>query len=223
MRLNVPAAALALATSLGTAAAEPPPGIPGNNEGTATLLLGARSIPQGGFLDDQAAAGFRPWKTLVSPGGVLSLGYAPEPDFHVKINFGYGWNDIHMTPGTLTSKSFTILLGADAPFFRRSWITLYGGGGIGYSLNTLTQAGNSGEANSPAGYVALGARFPIAKNFALVVEDRYTLAFATLPPPGNPLVYGGTASSLNVGGNLLSIGIMFHSVDSDEGKRPLHP
>src|SRR5205085_5639641 len=104
--------------------------------------------------------------------------------FHVTIDLGYGVDRIHMAPGTLQARSFTILLGADTSFFKRSWMTLYAGGGLGYSLNTLSQNQVDVEANSSAGYVCLGARFPLTSRLALVVEERYTLASAGLPAPG---------------------------------------
>ena len=225
MRASTALASLVLLASLAGRAADPPPppGIPAQNEGTVTVLGGARLIPQGGFLDDQEAAGYRPWKTLVEPAGLLQLGYAPEPDFNIGLTLGYALNNIHLSAGLLAVRSFTILVGADAPFLRRPWGTFYGGGGIGYSLNTLSQSGNNVESNSTAAYVCLGARFPLTERFALVIEDRYTLSYASLPGPSGPLVYAGTAGSLNVGGNTFSIGLMFHYTDSEESKRPRHP
>src|SRR5206468_562860 len=132
-------------------------------------------------------------------------GYAADTDFHVTLDFGYGLDRIYMSPGTLQSRSVTVLLGADTPLIRRPWFTLYAGGGIGYSLNTLSQNGNDVEANSSAGYVCLGARFPIAANFALVVEERYTLSSASLPSNVNgPLNFAGSQTTLNMGGNLFT-------------------
>ena len=226
MRLRAAAASLtaALLCASFARASEPPPGVPGAGEGTATLLAGARYIPQGGFISDQRGAGYNAFKTLVQPGFMLALGYAPENDFQVTIDLGYGLDKIFMTQGDLSMRSFTILLGGDASFFRRPWITLYGGGGIGYSLNTLTQPGNTPvEANSTAGYVCLGARFPLTQNFALVLEERYTLAYASLPQSGSGLNYAGSSSSINVGGNMVSIGLMFHYTDPEDAKRPRHP
>ena len=219
-------ARLAAVLLLGTCAAQaasPEVGVPVRGEATISLLGGARLIPQGGFLDDQTKAGYRPFKTLVQPGFLLGLGFAPEQDFHIQLSFGYGLDRIFMTPGTLQTKSFTILLGADTALLRRSWVTLYAGGGIGYSLNTLSQNGNNVEANSSAGFVCVGLRFPLFDRFALVIEERYTLASSSLPGPTGPLVYAGTESSLNVGGNLLSIGLQFHYVDTDDAKRPYRP
>ncbi len=213
---------LALALCASARASEQAPGVPGAGEGTATLLAGARIVPQGGFIDDQKSAGYRPWKTFVEPGFLLALGYAPDLDFQATIDLGYGLNTIHMSPGDLSIRSFTILLGADASFVRRSWGTLYAGGGIGYSLNTLGQNGNTVEANSTAGYICLGARFPLLRTLALVIEERYTLAYASLPSPGTSLNFAGSSSSINVGGNLLSIGLQFHYTDPEDAKRPHH-
>jgi hypothetical protein len=197
--------------------------VPGKGEATVGILGGPRWVPTGSFIDDQTASGYRAFKPTFSPFALLELGYAPEPDFHVSIQLGYGVERVFMIPGTLQSRSFEILLGADTSLLRRSWGTLYVGGGLGYSLNMLSQSGSDVEANSSAGFARLGLRIPVAKNFAFVIEDRYTLSSAALPAQGGPLVYGGSATSLNVGGNLLSIGLQFHYIDSDEKTRPLHP
>jgi opacity protein-like surface antigen len=215
--------AAAAAVCAGAARADSPPGVPGAGEATATLLTGARLVPQGGFIDDQRAAGYHPFKTFTQPGFLLSLGYAPEVDFRIGIDIGYALDKIYMSAGDLSLHSVTIIFAADASFFRRSWITLYGGGGLGYSLNTLQQNGGpSVEANSTAGHVCIGARFPLTTNFALVLEDRYTLAYAGLPASGSGINYAGNSTSINVGGNLLSIGLMFHYTDPEDAKRPAH-
>jgi hypothetical protein len=214
--------ALSLLAGPAAASAAPDVGIPGKGEGTITILGGLRSVPMGSFLSDQTNAGLRPWKTVFSPGLLAILGYAPEPDFHVGVTLGYGLDRVQMTTGALQTRSFTILLGADTSLFKRSWVSFYVGGGLGYSLNTLSQNANNVESNSSAGYVAAGLRFPIAPRFALVVEDRYTLSSAGLPSPGQPLNYAGSEPSLNVGGNLISIGLMFHYMDPEDSKRPYH-
>src|SRR5205085_4758390 len=121
---------VAAVSAAAPARAEEDPAVPRKGEATVTVLSGARLVPMGTFLDDQTRAGYRPWKTFVSPGFLLGLGYTPETDFHVSLQLGYGLDRIHMTPGTLQTKSFTILIGADTNFFKRSWITLYAGGGI---------------------------------------------------------------------------------------------
>jgi Outer membrane protein beta-barrel domain len=207
----------------GARGAPPDPGVPAKGEATVTLLGGLRTVPMGGFLDDQTKAGYRPWKTLFSPGFLLGLGYAADADFHLGLELGHGLHKIQMTPGALQTRSFTILLFADTPLFRRSWVSFYVGGGLGYSLNTLSQNGNDVEANSSAGFVKAGLRFPIAPRFALVIEERYTLASAALPGANGPLVYSGLEGSLNVGGNLVSIGLQFHYMDTEEKGRPYRP
>jgi opacity protein-like surface antigen len=216
---RVAAALAALALAAGARAAAPSYGIPGEGDASVTVLAGARLVPLGSFFDDQAAAGYRPWKTFTDPGFLLSLGYAPEGDFQIKLEIGYGVERLYMTPGTLDIRSVSILLAADTSLLRLPWMTLYGGGGIGYSLNTLSQNVASVESNSTAGYVCLGARFPLTRRLALVVEERYTLSFAGLPGPTGALVYGGSSSSINVGGNLLSVGLMFHYFQPDEHER----
>ena len=215
--------AAALFASAGARATPADVGTPIKGEATVTALAGARWIPQGTFLDDQTNKEYRPWKTFVQPGFMLDLGYAPEPDFHITLGLGYGLDKIFMVPGTLQIKSFSILIGADAALIRKSFITVYAGGGLGYSLNTLSQNGNNVEANATAGFVRVGLRIPLFSQIALVIEERYTLASAALPGPTGPLVYAGSEGSLNVGGNLLSIGFQFHYVDSDDSKRPYHP
>src|SRR2546426_8169561 len=90
-----------LLAGAGAARAAEETGVPRKGEGTVTLLGGARLVPMGTFFGDQDRAGFRPWKTTVSPGFLVALGYAPEPDFHVTLQLGYGIDRIHMSPGTL--------------------------------------------------------------------------------------------------------------------------
>jgi len=197
--------------------------LPGKGEGTIELHAGGRWVPNGGFLDDQARAGYTAFRRLLTPGFTLGLGYAPEADLLVKIDIGYGIDRIYMTPGTFNTRSIQIVLGGSWAFLKRPWMTVYGGGGLGYSLNTLIQNAAQVEANSTAGYLCLGLRFPLLKNVALVVEERYTLAFAGLPGTTGPLIYGGSATSINAGGNLLSAGFMFHYTDSEEKERPYHP
>src|SRR5258708_7476189 len=106
MPIRAASAGVALAVLVGALparAAQPPPGVPGAGEGTVALLGGARWIPQGGFLDDLTAAGYRPWKTVAQPGFLLALGYAPEVDFQVTIDLGYGLDKIHLTQGDLSA------------------------------------------------------------------------------------------------------------------------
>jgi hypothetical protein len=71
------------------------------------------------------------------------------------------------------------------------------------------------EANSTAGYVALGFRMQLPGPMALVVEDRYTLSHAQVDPQSTQM--------LNVGGNLLSVGLMFHFLQPDDKGKPTAP
>ena len=57
--------------------------------------------------------------------------------------------------------------------------------------------------------VALGLRIRLGGPVALVVEDRYTLASAQVDA-------ANSTQSLNVGGNFLSLGLMFHFLQPDE-------
>ena len=50
---------------------------------------------------------------------------------------------------------------------------------------------------------------------ALVVEDRYTLASAQVDAQSN--------QKLNVGGNLFSLGLMFHFLEPDDKGKPTGP
>jgi hypothetical protein len=60
--------------------------------------------------------------------------------------------------------------------------------------------------------VALGLRFQVAGPVALVLEDRYTLASAQ--------VDAQSTQKVNVGGNLLSVGLMFHFLEPDDKGKP---
>jgi hypothetical protein len=71
------------------------------------------------------------------------------------------------------------------------------------------------EANSTAGYVGIGFRFQLGGPVALVLEDRWTLASAQVDPT--------SSQKLNVGGNLLSLGVMFHFLEPDDKGHPKPP
>jgi hypothetical protein len=191
-------------------------GVPENGEGTIALLGGARLIPQHGFLStvrqDQPQRSIS--QRQFQPQGSLFLGFMPDDDLHVTIGFGYGIDKYQISDGDLSVTSFTILLGADTPLFKgRGW-EIFGGGGLGYSLNTLSRNGTNTESNSTAGYLALGFRRQLAGAVALVIEDRYTVASASYPLLN---------SSVNVGGNLLSVGLLFHFFSPQDKGHPRAP
>src|SRR3979490_532812 len=175
MRRTRSLAAVLLLLPVAAARAE---GVPEKGEGTVALLGGARLIPQHGFLSTVRQDGRSISQRQFQPQGSPFPGVLPDADLHVTIGFGYGIDKYQISDGDLSVTSFTILLGADTPLFRgRSW-EIFGGGGLGYSLNTLSRNGTNPESNPTAGYLALGFRRQLAGRFALVIEDRYTVASA---------------------------------------------
>jgi len=201
-----------LALSLLLAASSAVAAVPEKGEGTITLLGGARMLlpSNGDYLIEQGAS-----HQGLQPGGLASFGYQYDDELHFKIEVGYFIDRYHIAGGDLQVRSIPILLALDTTLFRARGFTFYGGGGIGYSLNTGTRQGVSNEANSTAGYVALGVRFQVAGPMALVVEDRYTLASAQVDAQSN--------QKLNVGGNLFSLGLMFHFLEPDDKGKPTGP
>src|ERR1700730_13408917 len=129
---------------------------------------------------------------VLQPGGLVSFGYQYDDDLQVK--------------------TIPIMLALDTLLVRGQSVTFYGAGGIGYSLNTGTRQGISNEANSTAAYLALGLRFQVAGPVAIVLEDRYTLS--------NAQVDAQSQRKLTVGGNLLSLGLMFHFLEPDDKGKP---
>jgi opacity protein-like surface antigen len=115
----------------------------------------------------------------------------------------------------ITIHSIQILIALDTVLAQQSWFTLYAGGGIGYSLNTATRAGGNVEANSVAGFIALGLRFRLVDHVALVLEERYTIASAMVDP--------SSSNSVNMGGNLVSAGLMFHFFSPGDKGHPTAP
>ena len=180
--------------------------VPEKGEGDITLLGGVRSIlpSNADYLNEQGAT-----HQPVQFGGIASFGYQYDEELHFKIDLGYLADRYRITGGDLQVRSIPILLALDTALWRGSAFTLYGGGGLGYSLNTGTRAGASNDANSTAAYVALGFRYQLAGVLALVVEDRWTLASAQVDA-------GHSTLNLNVGGNLFSLGLMFHFFQPEE-------
>ena len=205
-------AQMRLALSLLLAASSAVAAVPEKGEGTITLLGGARMLlpSNGDYLIEQGAS-----HQGLQPGGLASFGYQYDDELHFKIEVGYFIDRYHIAGGDLQVRSVPILLALDTTLFRGRGFTFYLGGGIGYSLNTGSRQGISNEANSTAGYAALGVRFQVAGPVALVVEDRYTLASAQVDAQSN--------QKLNVGGNLFSLGLMFHFLEPDDKGKPTGP
>ena len=194
---------LLLAAALTAAAPALADGVPAKGDGTITVLGGLRAIPGGDYASTSGQT-----HSLLHPGVLLGLGYQPDDELHAGIQLGYGLDQYGDGAAALKVKSFQILLELDTALMRGSWYTLYAGGGIGYSLNTATRNGLNVEANSTAGFVALGFRARLVDHLALVVEDRYTLSSANLDP--------NVGSSVNVGGNFFGVGLQLHFFSADD-------
>ena len=188
--------------------------VPEKGEGTVTVLGGLRFVvpSNADYLSDQPPGATH---TPLTPAGIASFGYQFDNELHFKIELGY-FTDNYSNPkgGDLSVRSVPIMLALDTVLVKSERITFYGGGGIGYLLNTGTRNGVSNEANSTAGYLSLGLRVQLGGVAAFVVEDRYILASAAVDPqdPGR---------TLTVGGNLILAGIMFHFFEPDD--HPMHP
>jgi len=206
----LPRMRLALAALL--AASSAVAGAPEKGEGTITLLGGARALfpTNSDYLTEQGAT-----HRMLQPGGLVSFGYQYDEELHFKIEVGYLADTYRIAGGNLQVRSIPILLALDTALVKGGSFTFYGGGGIGYSLNTGSRGGVDNEANSTAGYVSLGLRLQIAGPVAAVIEERYTLASAQVDPQSK--------ERLNVGGNLLSLGLMFHFLEPDEKGKPTAP
>jgi outer membrane protein with beta-barrel domain len=187
--------------------------VPEKGEGTIAILGGVRSILPGSqdYLNDQQAS-----HRAIEPGGIASFGYQYDDELHFKIEVGYLVDRYRTGTGEdLRIRSIPILLALDTVLVRGQAFTFYGGGGIGYMLNTGSRGGLDNEANSTAAYVALGLRVQLGGPVALVVEDRYLLASAQVDPKSR--------QSINTGGNFLSLGLMFHFLEPDEKGKPQGP
>jgi hypothetical protein len=201
-----------LALLLVLAAAPSLAAVPEKGEGTITLLGGARALVpgNGAYLNEQGAA-----HKLFQPGGFASFGYQYDDELHFKIEVGYLYDSYRIAGGDLTVKTIPILFALDTILWRGKGFSLYAGGGIGYSLNTGSRGAANNEANSTAGYVGVGFRVQLGGPVALVIEDRWTLASAAVDP--------NSSIKLNVGGNLLSLGLMFHFLSPDDKGHPKPP
>ena len=134
-------------------------GVPEKGDGTITLLGGARQIPTGDYGSGRQHSFFQ-------PGLVLGFGYQADDELHGGVQIGYMLDKYGTPAGTLDIRSIQILLQLDTALVKESWYTLYAGGGLGYSLNTSTRGGANVEANSTAGFIALGGRFLRRHTFA---------------------------------------------------------
>jgi hypothetical protein len=195
-----------LVAALAAAAPAFADGIPAKGDGTITVLGGGRAVPGGDYTSATHQS-----HALVHPGVLVGFGYQPDDELHAGIQLGYMPDQYGSGASAFTVKTFDILLELDTALVRGSWYTLYAGGGIGYSLNSSSHNGASVEANSTAGFVALGFRARLADHFAFVVEDRYTLSSARLDP---------NAPTVNVGGNFLGVGLQLHFFSSDDEGKP---
>jgi Outer membrane protein beta-barrel domain len=181
-------------------------GVPEKGDGTITLLGGARQIPTGDYGSGKQHA-------FIQPGLVLGFGYQPDDELHGGIQIGYMLDKYRGGAGDLSIRSIQILLQLDTALVKESWYTLYAGGGIGYSLNTSTRGATNVEANSTAGFIALGGRFRLTDHLAFVVEDRYTISSAAVDA-------AAANTTVNVGGNFLGIGLQVHYFSSEDRGRP---
>jgi hypothetical protein len=180
--------------------------VPAAGEGTITLLGGVRTILPSNhdYLVEQGAS-----HQQLQPGGIASFGYQYDEQLHFKIELGYWTDHYRMPAGNLDVRTIPVLIALDTALWRAPRLTLYGGGGIGYLLTTGSRNGLNNEANSTAGYVGLGLRIQLGGPVALVIEDRFTLASAQVDA-------ANSTKSLNVGGNLLSLGLMIHFLQPEE-------
>lgn len=190
-------------------------GVPEKGEGTIALLGGVRLIPQHGFLSSVEQSGLSISQQQLQPQGSLFFGFMPDDELHATIGLGYGIDRYKVTGGDLSVSSVTLLLGADTPLFKGEHWEFYGGGGLGYSLNTFSRGGANTESNSTAGYLAVGFRRQLGGRFALMIEDRYTVASAAYPAL--------SSNSVNVGGNLLSVGLLLHFFSPEDKGHPHAP
>jgi hypothetical protein len=182
-------------------------GVPDKGDGTITLLGGIRTIPGGAYQSETGAK-----HSLWHPGFLLGFGYQVDDDVHAGIQFGYGLDQYGEGVNAKKIRSVQILLAADTVLYQQNWFTLYAGGGLGYSLNTISTAGGDIEANSAAGFIALGLRFRIADHVGAVIEDRYTISSAAADP--------AATNTVNMGGNLLTAGIMVHFFSPQDKGHP---
>jgi hypothetical protein len=203
MRKSLALAALLFATPAFAA-------VPEKGEGTIAVLGGIRLVlpNNSDYLAEQGAT-----HQPLQPAGIASFGYQFDDELHFKIEVGYLVDRYHIVGGDLSVRSVPLFLALDTVLLKGERMSFYGGGGIGYLLNTGTRGGVNNEANSTAGYLGLGLRVQLGGIAAFVIEDRYILSSAQ--------VDAASTRTLNVGGNLLLAGLMFHFFEPDD--HPQHP
>lgn len=184
--------------------------VPEKGEGDITVLGGLRSIfpANTGYLNEQGAS-----HNPLQWGGLASFGYQYDEELHFKIEIGYMADRYTNPAGNLQVTTIPIIFALDTALMRRPNFTIYGGGGIGYSLNTGARNGTSNEANSTAAYLGFGFRYRLTGGLALVVEDRWTFSNAQVDA-------GNSTQSFNVGGNFLSVGLQLHFLQPDDHPPP---
>jgi hypothetical protein len=185
-------------------------GVPDKGDGTITLLGGVRAIP-GGEYQSETGAKHGLWR----PGFLLGLGFQVDDELHGGIQLGYGLDQYGEGASALKIRSFQILLELDTVLNHGSWYTLYAGGGLGYSLNTISRPAGDLEANSAVGFVAVGFRFRISDHVGVVIEDRYSISSAAADR--------SATATVNMGGNLLTAGIIFHFLSPEDKGHPTAP
>jgi hypothetical protein len=191
------------------AAAPAVAGVPAKGDGTITIFGGLRAIPGGAYASEVGKE-----HSLWHPGFLAEFGYQPDDELHGGIQIGYQLDEYQGTT-PLKIRSIPILLALDTALVQRDSFTLYAGGGLGYYLNTITTPTGNVEANSAAGFVALGFRFRITDFMGGLIEERYTIASATADTT--------STNSVNMGGNLLSAGLMFHFFSPGDKGHPTAP
>jgi hypothetical protein len=184
-------------------------GVPEKGDGTITIFGGLRAIPGGAYASEAGRE-----HSLWHPGFMAEFAYQLDDELHGGIQIGYQLDEYQGTT-PLKIRSIPILLVIDTPLTQGPWFTIYAGGGLGYYLNTVTTPTGDVEANAAAGFVALGFRFRITDFLAGVIEERYTIASAT---PDTT-----STNSVNMGGNLLSAGFMFHFFSPGDKGHPTAP
>jgi hypothetical protein len=208
---NLPLAALAcaaLCVALPRAAAA---AVPEAGEATVTILAGWRGVPQHALMAQLARDGENPTHPAFQPGFLLSLGFQPDDDMHISVDLGYGLDSWKLNGGDASVSIVDILLSGDTALLKGKNWSWYLGGGLGYSLNTFSRNGRSTESNGSAGFLKTGLRVQLWGHAALVIEDRYTLAAADYPE---------LKSMVNVGGNMISIGLQFHFLSPEDKGHP---
>ena len=186
--------------------------VPEKGEGTIAFFGGARSLLSNqGYVDEQLAR-----HGALQPGGLASFGYQFDDELHFRIDLGYMIDKYRIAGGDLDVRSIPILLAVDSVVFRGQRYTVYAGGGLGYSLNSGTRMGITNEANSSAVFGAIGVRWQLSGPVAAVLEERYTIASAQVDA-------ANSKQTLNVGGNLVAFGLMFHFLDPEDQGHPHAP